>query len=283
MRILNLIRYKNLIILIFSQLLAYQFLISDSCFVFEPDPRLFLLIVASVLIAASANIINDYFDINIDRINKPEQVVVGRGIKKQLVIIICTLLNLITLGIGIYLSKTLLLIFILTLLLTYLYSAFLKRICVVGNFVVSLLLALPIFIVWIYKPQGSLILICSYSFFAFFTGIIREIAKDCEDIAGDKAGNCKTIPILLGIQKTKILLKTLITGLILSLVVFVSYLIAEKYILTSIYILIFVGGFSVMILSKVKYTNTSKDFSGLSRSIKIIIVLGLLSMIFVCF
>src|ERR1700730_15458157 len=105
----RLIRWPNLVFIFLTQALFYIFIVYPMGIGFKTtpvlEPRLFgLLTLSSVLIAAAGYIINDYFDLNIDRVNKPEKVVVERIIKRRWAIIWHWILSGIGIGIGFYLS-----------------------------------------------------------------------------------------------------------------------------------------------------------------------------------
>ncbi len=208
----------------------------------------FLLVFSTVLIAAAGNVINDYFDVRADRINKPKRVIIGKHINRRWAILIHTGLNLIAFLIAIYLSvryHTFWYVFIhlVSINALWLYSLFLKKKPIVGNFVVAGLTALvPILCGVHFYVQGdihftdtkvygsafeywfmSLIkygnFIWLLAFFAFVNNFAREIIKDIEDIEGDKLLSAKTLPIEYGIRTAK---NWIITLLVLPIVFFVS-------------------------------------------------------------
>jgi len=187
-----------------------------------------LLIVSTVLIAAAGNIINDYFDVRADRINRPTKLIIGKYIKKRWAIVLHWLINFIAFGIAIYLSytfKTFWYVFIhlLSINLLWYYSSHLKRTMVIGNIVIALLTALvPLLVGIFYNPfllesipalypfeniidtqNWILFFSISLGLFAFFLNWSREIIKDIEDVDGDKVIRAKTLPITLGNKKTK--------------------------------------------------------------------------------
>lgn len=200
----------------------------------------FLLVFSTILIAGAGYIINDYFDIRIDRINKPEKVIVGKYIKKRVAMLTHTFMNLIAVLIGLYLSfkyHTILPIafHIVTTTLLWWYSVQLKKKFLSGNLVIAVLSGMvPLLVGWLeipaleeesgmqkFPPQiiiYSWLLILGFSIMAATTTLIREIIKDMADIKGDESQSCKTIPIVLGIEKTKyiviVLLIASVTGIL---------------------------------------------------------------------
>jgi 4-hydroxybenzoate polyprenyltransferase len=145
---LRLIRVQNLLIVVLTQFLARIFLVGP-----EPDgsradwlriltdPTIWLLSFSTVCIAAAGYIINDYFDVKIDLINKPERVVIGRYLKRRVAIGAHQVLNVIGCLSGLYLSRWVFLIDVVSVSLLWFYSARFKRQPLIGNVVISLLTA----------------------------------------------------------------------------------------------------------------------------------------------
>ncbi|MGB0934231.1 MAG: geranylgeranylglycerol-phosphate geranylgeranyltransferase [Lishizhenia sp.] len=230
--LLKLVRPFNLLIIaltMFGLGSYFDFYITQN----EKESLLFstpfiLLVISTVLIAAAGNIINDYFDIRADRVNRPERLIIGKHIKKRWAIVLHWIINFIAFGIAIYLSYTFqtfwyVFIHLLSINLLWYYSSHLKRTMVIGNIIIALLTALvPLLVGIFYNPflidstsalypfEGVLnttnwILYFSISLglFAFFLNWSREIIKDIEDVNGDKIIRAKTLPIALGNKKAK--------------------------------------------------------------------------------
>src|SRR5687768_6379875 len=158
----RLTRVWNLIIIALAQYLTAAFLIDPKTIL---DPRLFILSLSTVLIAAAGYIINDYYDIKIDLINKPERVVIGKGITRRYAILYHTLLSFAGVAIGTFLNWKIGVLNLGAAFLLWWYSNSLKRQPLIGNIVVSLLTALAIVIVdALYKTGDPLIFI--YAAFA---------------------------------------------------------------------------------------------------------------------
>ena len=236
---LKLIRLPNLLIMAFTQYMVRWFLIIplidlkkyDLDFslldVQMTELDFFLLVLSTVMIGAAGYIINDYFDIRIDEVNRPETNMVGKGVKRRVAMAAHMTLNIIGAFIGIYLSwKYHLLrqgtfIFLSVPALLWFYSTNLKRQFLIGNFVIALLAAIVPLIVALFEipniyrafPElvngGYLRLTdvlhttLAISLFAFIITLLREIVKDVEDYEGDFTYGCKTMPIVIGIAKTK--------------------------------------------------------------------------------
>lgn len=195
------------------------FLVFDRAFYWKEELHFHLLVFTTVLIAAAGYIINDYFDIKIDRINKPDHVWIGKTISRRNALLIHQLFS----GAGIVLAFPIgwkaVLINMFSVGLLWFYASGFKKKPFIGNLVVALLTALVIAeIALIYDPGNRLIYM--YAVFAFFINLIREIIKDMEDIRGDEHHGAKTLPILYGIHKTKKLLYLLMAAFLVAMFFF---------------------------------------------------------------
>ncbi len=270
--VLKLTRFGNLIIIGLAQYFTAAFLI-DKSIVF--DLELFLLSCSTVLIAAAGYIINDYYDVKIDFINKPERVVIGRSIARRYAILFHVALSCIGILIGAYLSLRIGALNILSVFLLWLYSNNLKRLPLIGNVTVAFLTGLSIYMVEVYYRTGnSLILI--YASFAFFMTLIREIIKDMEDLKGDNTFGCKTLPIIWGIRKTKMIIYIILTVFSITVLSLNQF-----YVGLPIYYFLICLFIPLLILTlRLIRADRMKDFAWLSTFSKLIMLLGILSMAF---
>src|SRR6185369_2463476 len=88
MHFLNLIRWKNILIIIITQLFVYLFLTEGECLNLKIDFRLVLVCLSTILIAAAGYMINDYSDVGIDVVNKPDKLIVDRYIPRRYVFVL---------------------------------------------------------------------------------------------------------------------------------------------------------------------------------------------------
>jgi 4-hydroxybenzoate polyprenyltransferase len=261
------------VIIGFAQYFTAGFLIGKETIY---DYKLFLLSISTVLIAAAGYIINDYYDVKIDYINKPERVVIGKSITRRFAILFHVLLSIGGISIGFYLSWWLAAINMLSVFLLWLYSNNLKRLPFVGNMTVALLTGLAIYVVDVlYRTHSSLVII--YAVFAFFMTLVREIIKDIEDLKGDNSFGCKTLPIVLGIRKTKIIIYVVVVLFSISVLVLNYWYEA----LPIQYYLLFLFVPVVWLLFRLFRADMKREFSQLSTFCKVIMLLGILSMAFV--
>jgi 4-hydroxybenzoate polyprenyltransferase len=193
-----------------------------------------LLIFSTVIIAAAGNMINDYFDVKADRINKPNKLIISKYLKKRWAIVIHWILNLVAVFISILLSirySSFLFVFIhlMSMNLLWFYSAYFKKKLLVGNVIIALLTALvPLLSVWYFKVvnessapfspyhQDTWSTYLDYSFIyffsvsAFFQNLAREISKDIQDVVGDKLIHVYSLPMKLGERKAGLISVTIL-------------------------------------------------------------------------
>lgn len=269
---LRLTRFWNLCIIALTQYVTAYCLVDPSTLT---DLRLFTLTLATVLIAAAGYIINDYYDVKIDLINKPDRVVIGKEVPRRHAMIFHTILSVAGALLGLWLSWKIALVNIASSFLLWLYSNALKRLPFVGNVAVSLLTGLGVYMINILYPPFRL-LILVYALFAFFITLVREIIKDLEDLRGDDTFGCKTLPVVWGVRRTRhfaIFLLVVFFGLILFINAMVSPLpmgFFAGFLLLPLLVL-------VVWLSR---ADTRRDFYLLSQFCKLIMLAGILSMAF---
>jgi 4-hydroxybenzoate polyprenyltransferase len=272
---LRLVRVQNLMIVVLTQFLARIFLVGPRLDWRQLllDPTIWLLSSSTVCIAAAGYIINDYFDVKIDLINKPDRVVIGRYLRRRVAIGTHQLLNLIGCLIGLYLSKWVFLLDVFCVALLWLYSAKFKRQPLIGNVAVSLLTALSLIVLAVYYQQNARMLLI-YAVFSFGISLIREIIKDMQDIRGDARFGCRTLPIVWGLRRTKYLLYVLVASLILTMFLITDSLANLHLNLIFLILLIPIG----WLIYQLVRADTRRDFGYLSNLCKLIMLMGVISM-----
>jgi 4-hydroxybenzoate polyprenyltransferase len=261
--------------------------------------QFWLLVIASVLIAAAGYIINDYFDLNIDQINKPGKVVVNTIISRRWVILLHMLLSLFGLILTVYALpsfKYWLLIFAngASIVLLLLYSAALKKKLLIGNVLISLLTAWVIGIIFLSKKDTGLVdphaegifharffrLTVLYAGFAFIISLIREVVKDIEDIKGDRKFGCKTMPIIWGLNASKVFVAVWLIVLIATLTLLQFYVLEFNWWISIWYCALFIILPLLWVFKKLFTARSADQFHQLSSVIKLIMLTGILSMFF---
>jgi len=203
-----------------------------------------LLIVATLLIAAGGYVINDYFDIKIDRINRPDKVIVTHTISKEQAMRFHQVLTIVGASLGLVVawwcrSWVLGLIMLLVPGLLWFYSSSYKRQFVIGNLIVGLLAAMPPLLLAItniaqlthlygdfmtYSPisRDLYLWLGSFSLFALLTTLMRELIKDMEDVEGDRELECHTLPVRIGEWGAKWIVSVLAL-LTIALIIYIGF------------------------------------------------------------
>lgn len=299
---LRLVRWPNLVFIIITQCLF------EWCIYARVYPNQFnqsnhfqflLVLFASVLIAAAGYIINDYFDQNIDQINKPDKMVVNTIINRRWVIFWHMLLSLgglfftmLALPVNVYWH--LILGNLGAILLLWLYSTNFKKQLLIGNVIISVLTAWVILILFFAKYPlliNELLtvdhdkvrffrLAILYASFAFIISLIREVVKDIEDIDGDQKYGCRTMPIVWGIRASKVFIAVWMVVLIAALVILQIYVLGLGWWQSALYCVALIILPLFIILRKLYQASTTSDYHTLSSLIKFVMFTGILSMLF---
>jgi len=269
--LLRISRFWNLLIIAVAQYFTVAFLVDAKLVL---DWRMLVLSSSTVIIAAAGYIINDYYDVKIDLINKPERVIVGRGVSRRYAILLHSALSMVGILFGLVLNWKIGALNFFSVFMLWLYSNLLKRLPFVGNFVVAFLTAGSIAIPWLLYPFAGKTNILIYTMFAFFTTLVREIIKDMEDLKGDNTFGCKTLPIVWGLRKTKNLIYVL-TIVFVATVFLVDGLVEP---LPMLYFSAFLFAPIAWLMIRLVRADTKKDFYKLSQLCKVIMILGIFSM-----
>lgn len=293
----RLVRWQNLVFIVLTQLLFY-FCIYQSIYKDDASLRqLIWLMIASVFIAAAGYIINDYFDLNIDQVNKPQKNVIDKTIGRRWAILLHLLFSLagiIATGVAVSFAKWYLIFAnLVCVLLLWLYSTSFKRQLLIGNVVISLLTAWTILILFFAKVPFSAAFGASdpptvkffrlsflYAGFAFIISLIREAVKDIEDMEGDRRYNCKTLPIVTGVVTTKMYTAVWLIVLIASLVILQLYVLQFGWYWAVAYSVALIILPLFFLFDRLYKAISANDFAHLSRYTKWIMLAGILSMIF---
>ncbi len=273
---LSLIRWLNLLIIVFTQYMARIFLVGPPAEwkSYILDPYQAAISLATLLIASAGYIINDYFDVKIDLINKPESVIIGRKITRRAAILTHQTLNGMGIFIGLFLGWKVLIINILAVSLLWYYASFYKKKAFIGNFLVAGLTGASLIVISVFYKQNEL-LINIYAIFAFSISLIREIIKDIEDMKGDEAHGCKTLPILWGVRKTKRLLYLIIVAFVCIVFLMGAYLHNPRLMM----IFVFPGSLIVYLFFALVRADRKSHFADLSKLCKWIMIIGIVSMV----
>jgi 4-hydroxybenzoate polyprenyltransferase len=296
---LKLIRVENLLIIAITQVCIKYLVFAPVNEYSDFTPELFSIsLLSTLLIAAAGYMINDYFDVKTDKINRPEAVVVDVSIKRRWAMILHIIFSATGLVLGIFLALKchnlkLVTFQILSILLLWFYSTNFKKQLLVGNIVVSLLTAaIPVMpmVYDFYLSVGTNTLIGSltstalkplvmitfgYAGFAFLTSFAREVVKDMEDYKGDIQTGCKTMPIVWGIITSKV-----VTFFVIVITIGMLLLAGIKfYYLHQALALYYIMGLLLLPLTVLLFlimrAKTSRDFKMASLLLKFIMLFGI--------
>lgn len=297
---LNLIRWKNLAMIALIQILIkYALLLpfyeSHGVITTLSELAFFLLILSTLCIAAAGYIINDIYDLTADKINKPSKIIVNRYISEKAAYTWFILLNIIGVGLGFYLSNgigqsSFFVIFFIASALLYLYSSYLQQIPLIGNMIISFLVALSVIIIGIFELLPAITetnrsvqilffkLILDYAIFAFMINVLRELVKDFEDIDGDYKAGSKSLPIALGRQRTTAIVFVLSLIPIATVIYYVvTYLFKQLEVVS--YFLVFVLGPLIYVSIKLFKVKEKQQYSHISLILKLVMFTGMLSIL----
>ncbi|MUU78385.1 geranylgeranylglycerol-phosphate geranylgeranyltransferase [Winogradskyella endarachnes] len=298
--ILNLIRWKNLLMIAFVQyIIKYALLIpfedSHGVVTSLSHFNFFLLVLATLLIAAGGYVINDINDIETDTINKPNKVIVTKNISEKDAYSLFIALNIIGVGLGFYLTNSIgrtgfFSIFFIASALLYIYSTSLKQIAVVGNAIVSLVVALNILLVGIFElipainfnnevvQTTFLNIIKDYAIFAFLINLVREMVKDLEDFEGDQKVQIQTLPVLLGIKRANKIVFFISLLPILSITYYVVTYLFKQLPVVGYFLIVVIAP---LIYASIKLFNseTKAEYKHISLIYKLVMLTGMLSIL----
>jgi 4-hydroxybenzoate polyprenyltransferase len=293
---LKLIRAQNLILILIIQVIIKYALFHP----FEIDITLTtlqfsMLVLATLCIAAAGYIINDIQDVDIDRINRPEKVIVGKKVSEKISYSLFIILNCIGVVLGFILSNSIgkpgfFALFIIISALLYLYATYLKSVIVLGNIIISVLVSMSLILVGLFDllptitPENQstqstfFSIVMDYALFAFIINFIREMVKDVQDVDGDKHGGITTLPIVIGRQRTIYIVFSLAVLLLFGIVYYMySYLYYKQ--IAIIYFLFLIVAPLIYFCVRTWGATTKKDYRFLSQFLKIIMILGMGSLL----
>jgi 4-hydroxybenzoate polyprenyltransferase len=298
MKYLHLIRWKNLVLIALTQLIfRYGYLKYHDNVLALNHLQYFLLVAATLLLAAAGYVINDINDQDTDAINRPETQVVGKKIKESTAYNFYFVLNVIGVALGFYLANVIMrpnfaIIFIVISFLLYLYATTLKQMFLIGNILIAAITSFSLIIIGIFDLYPSMYaeneqliriefqILLDYALFNFMIQLLREIIKDLEDIEGDKKTEMNTLALLLGVNKTTklVCILTCIPVLILFLYIKNNFFETRLYFM-SLYSIVFLLTPLLFFMIKIWFSNTKSDFAKMSFLLKMILLFGILSVL----
>lgn len=297
MPILKLLRPINLLLLVLVQCVVKFALLEPLHITLGLHTTGFIaLVIATVCIAAGGNVINDIHDIAIDAVNKPKKVIVGQKVSEATANYLYIALTFIGVCTGFYVANLIgkpafAVIFIVIASLLYLYATQLKERLLIGNMLISLLVAsaLLVFILFDILPGINEIerhihikatqTILIFAGFAFYINLIRELVKDIQDINGDQKGGKNTLAVAIGRTRARNVAFAMgLIGLVGILGFTYFYLYTNQKV--AFYFVFLVGGPLLVFCIKAFSAEKEKNLKTLSILLKVIMLTGICSLIF---
>ena len=260
------------------------------------DLHFALLVIATMCVTGAGNVINDIEDQDIDRINRPHRVLVKGNVSTKSAFRFYLLLNLIGVGLGFYLANQLErpglgVIFIIVSGLLYYYSNQLSSTALMGNLSVSFLVAICVLLPVLFdifpaiQPQGMSIaqgkasaLILIFAGYAFYITLVRELVKDILDIDGDYAEGRRTLPIIMGRDRSRWFAFWMMLLLLLATLA-IAYTFDRAHQNLALFVLFCVGGLMLTISIQLYHAKRPKDLKLISNLLKALLFMGLLGLI----
>jgi geranylgeranylglycerol-phosphate geranylgeranyltransferase len=168
-------------------------------------PGALLLFTVVTLITAAGNVINDYYDVEIDRVNRPDRPIPSMQVSLPAARAYAVILFLWGILVCLFINDLCIAIAVFNSLLLILYAARLKRTPLVGNITVSYLAASMFLFGGALEGLQGILHVIPFAVMTFFAMMARELLKDGEDIEGDKASGAVTMPIRYGMKATMII------------------------------------------------------------------------------
>jgi len=300
--LLRQIRFPNLLIIALT-FYSYRY------FILEPFYRMNkaeimtqsldygIMVIVTMLIAAAGYLVNDYCDLGIDRINRPDRPSVSGTYRPGSLVAGAVLLSMLSAAGMIFLSVRMespvpLIVFLLALATVWLYAFWLKKSLVLGNLSVAFMSSLTLGMAWLFvwlilvQISGITPISCFITrvttgivIFAFLLTLIREIIKDMEDEEGDKLFGCRTLPVVKGIPfcNRSIQILSLLTFLIM--IPAQIYLLGMGFYIAALWLIPMVEIPLILLIYKLSQSHGKSDYHELSQWVKWIMVGGISSMI----
>lgn len=231
--------------------------------------------VVGVLVAASGNIINDYFDFESDKINHPNRVLPTGILDPRTALRAYYISVAVSVFLVLFLGFDSLIVVLLSMVLLYFYSLKFKSIPLVGNLTIATLTGLAFMF-------GSIIVgnpLCGIfpALFAFILNFMRELIKDTEDVEGDQINGFITFPSKYGAYKT-INVITMI-GFLFILITAIPFLVNLYNIVYFVLVIVLVNGIMIFIILKLRRSVSAYNLSLASMLLKVSMVIGIIAIL----
>tara|TARA_B100001564_G_scaffold254341_1_gene216359 strand:- start:1400 stop:2302 length:903 start_codon:yes stop_codon:yes gene_type:complete len=274
--IFSLVRGYNIGLVVLAQYLTSIFILAHETPMIEVlfDPSLLVLVISTVGAIASGYIINNFYDLEKDLINRPQKSILDHLISQKTKLSLYFVINILVLLFSSLISLRAGLFFAGYMFFIWLYSHKIKKQPVLGNLTSALLSITPFFAILLYFKNYNL-LIFVFGFYLFLILAIRELAKDLENIKGDLTLNYKTVPVVYGEKATKLMMSILI-----ALNCLVSVLLVFYFELRLMYSF-FIGStvYLILLLFMIWNAQRHQDYNRIHNFLKLLILAGVFSIL----
>ena len=276
--LLSVVRGYNILVLIIAQYLV-------SIYIFSPkksipsvlfDLHLLFVVFATVCVVAGGYIINNFYDIKADKINRPYKSGLDSYVKQETILSIYFFLNIVGVLSGFLVSWKAALFFVVYIFSIWFYSHKLKRYPLTGLMSASLLTILPFFVIFVYFKNFSKIIFV-HAVFLFLIIMVRELIKDLENMKGAVASNYKTFPVAYGERNTKLISIVLLFFSLFTVIVLLNHP-AISYMKYYFYVVVV----SIVIIGAVLIKSSKKqEYTILHTTLKVLLLIGVFSLVFI--
>ncbi len=274
----SIVRGYNVLVIIVAQYLTSIYILAPNLPAKEVffDINLFMLVLASASAIAAGYIINSFYDSEKDLINRPRKTMLDRLVSQRTKLTSYFVLNFLSVIFASYVSFKAVVFFSLYIFGIWFYSHKLKKYPFVGNLVAATLAVIPFFAIFIYYKNFDLVIFV-HATFLFLIIVMRELVKDLENIKGDLAHNYRTIPVVYGVEVSKIML-TIVSVLTL----IPTYFLITKFDIGYMSYFFFGSIIALFIFVTILWKSNKKlHYVILHNILKLIILVGVISIVLV--
>lgn len=235
--------------------------------------KIIITALSGGIAAAAGNIINDYYDIEIDKINRPDRPLVSKILTPGEAVFLFTVCSFLSIFLSFFVNFTAFIIDISALVLLFIYSFKLKRTVLLGNITVASLTGLAFIYGGVAVDNLQFAIIPAA--FAFLINLIREIVKDMEDLEGDKAAGICSFPYLYGFKRSKQVIAAF--SILLIIATFIPFIYKFYRIEYFIIVMVLVNPVIVYALKLLFNNDTKKNLNKISLMLKLDMLFGLIA------
>ena len=243
------------------------------------DQKLFMLVMATSFAIAGGYLINNFYDAEKDRINRPHKYLLENRVSASFQLLFYGVMNFCVLVLSVIVSISTLPFFGFYIFGLWLYSHLLKKQFWASNVFAVLLAVTPFFVITLYFKNFSRI-VFYHGAFLFLVVLIRDLIKDLENFKGDWVREYKTIVVVFGETITR----KVITFLTLLTFVPILLLLNQKEILGTMWYYFWIAiPFLLLIVLILWKSPSQKTYLWLHNLLKVLIVTGILSIVLIRF